>query len=49
MGTRLYNLADDVTESRDLSSEHPEKVQELTEIYRQWRAQMIDPVNTRGK
>jgi len=36
---RLYNLKDDLGQNRDLASGHPEKVAELTELYRSIRAE----------
>lgn len=38
-GTReLYNLANDPGENRDISSQHPERVRELSELLASWRA-----------
>ncbi len=34
----LYNLADDPSENRDLSSKHPERVREMSELLAAWRA-----------
>lgn len=34
----LYNLADDIGESRDLSGQHPELVEQLLEAYRNWES-----------
>jgi arylsulfatase len=34
----LYNLKDDRTELKDMSSEHPELVEELSRMYRSWAA-----------
>ena len=34
----LYNLADDPSENRDISSKHPERVRELSELLVRWRA-----------
>lgn len=36
----LYNLADDISESNDLSSEHPEKVKELLDLLKKQQADM---------
>ena len=33
LGLELYNLAEDIGESRDLTAEHPEKVKELRAMY----------------
>ena len=41
---RLYNLADDPGESRDLSSEKPEKVEELLAAWKAWDAQLAEPL-----
>lgn len=35
-GTRLFNLREDVAESQDLASEHPEVVQRLRKLYADW-------------
>ncbi len=34
----LYNLEDDLTETRDLAQENPEKLQELINAYKTWEA-----------
>ena len=39
----LFNLDQDVGESRDLSADHPEKIRELKGIYREWEQQMGEP------
>ena len=36
----LYNLSDDIGESRDLSDSLPEKAAELTEMLRRWRSRV---------
>ena len=41
---RLYNLAADPGESRDLAADHPEKVQELRAAYQAWDRQLIPPL-----
>ncbi|HEX6963702.1 MAG TPA: sulfatase-like hydrolase/transferase [Lacipirellula sp.] len=41
--TKLYNLAEDVGETNDLSDEHPEKVAELQKLYDQWNAENVEP------
>jgi len=46
-GTVLFNLKDDIGETKDQSAENPERVKKMTELYQQWRAEMRDPV--RGK
>lgn len=35
---RLYNLAQDISESRDVAAERPELVQELQAAWDQWNA-----------
>jgi arylsulfatase A-like enzyme len=39
-GTRLFNLREDVAESQDLASEHPEVVQRLRKLYADWSKEM---------
>ena len=39
----LYNLNDDLAESNNLKDQHPEKFQELDQLYSDWFAQMGDP------
>ncbi|MFI3249144.1 MAG: sulfatase-like hydrolase/transferase [Rikenellaceae bacterium] len=46
-GLTLHNLKDDPQELRDLSKENPEKLEELLTIYKEWRAQMPDPIKMR--
>ncbi|AMV40318.1 sulfatase-like hydrolase/transferase [Planctomyces sp. SH-PL62] len=41
---RLYNLAEDPGESRDLAAEEPEKVKELLAAWQVWDAQLVDPL-----
>jgi arylsulfatase A-like enzyme len=36
----LYDLSTDIAESKDLSAEHPEVVQQLRELYDRWNAEM---------
>jgi arylsulfatase A-like enzyme len=40
---RLINLAADISESKDLSGERPEKVQELKALWDKWNAGNIEP------
>ncbi len=40
---RLFNLADDPGESRDLSAAHPDRVAAMTAAYDGWQAGMRDP------
>lgn len=41
---RLYNLARDPGEARDLSAEDPEKVKELLAAFESWDAQLVAPL-----
>lgn len=41
--TGLYNLADDISESKNLSSEKPEKLKELQDAYEAWDKTMAEP------
>jgi arylsulfatase A-like enzyme len=36
----LSNLAEDVTERRNLAAQHPDMVKRLTQIHQQWLAEM---------
>jgi len=36
---QLYNLAEDISESRDLAHQHPEKVKKLEEVYRDFESE----------
>jgi len=40
----LYNLADDIGETRNLAAAHPEKVKELAAAWRRWNAQLARPL-----
>ncbi len=40
----LINLANDPSETKDLSGQHPMRVQQMTEDYKNWIQQMQDPV-----
>ena len=35
-GTRLFNMREDISESRDMADEHPEIVERLQELYADW-------------
>ena len=53
-GLVLFNLKDDIGETKDLSSEHPEQVKSMTALYEKWRSEMGEPVSgkrrkTKGK
>jgi arylsulfatase A-like enzyme len=41
---RLINLADDISEAKDLSAKNPEKVKELKEDWLAWNAQQMEPL-----
>jgi arylsulfatase A-like enzyme len=40
---KLYHLADDIGETRDLAAENPEKVRELEQLWREWNEQLLAP------
>lgn len=42
-GAGLYDLKNDISEARDLSAEHPEKVRELTREWQRWNATLARP------
>lgn len=46
-GTLLFNLAEDIGEQQDLAAAHPEQVRAIQRAYREWAADMIDPLWTR--
>ena len=39
-GVRLYNLAQDLAESTDLSEQHPEVFSRLMRLYEEWKSRM---------
>ena len=41
---RLYNLADDIGESRDVATEKPELASELETAWESWSAQLAEPL-----
>lgn len=41
---RLYNLAEDLSESSDLSEMNPAKVEELTKAWEAWASQLVEPL-----
>jgi arylsulfatase A-like enzyme len=44
MTPRLFNLADDIGETKDLTESHPEKVKELTRLYKAWDEEQKAPL-----
>ncbi len=42
-GWQLYNLADDISESNDLATKHPDKVTELSNLWEAWNKHNIAP------
>ena len=40
----LYNLAEDIGESRDRAAERPDKVKELGDLWHQWNRQLSKPL-----
>ena len=43
-GTELFNLADDIGESKNLASEKPQKVKKLEALYEKWNSQLAKPL-----
>jgi arylsulfatase A-like enzyme len=41
---KLYNLAQDIGESHDLSAQYPEKADELQAVWQKWNAQLARPL-----
>jgi arylsulfatase A-like enzyme len=41
---RLYNLANDLGETKDLSAQNPEKARELQELWNRWNATLVPPL-----
>jgi hypothetical protein len=41
---KLYNLAQDIGESRDLSAQYPDKLEELQGVWKSWNAQLARPL-----
>jgi len=48
-GPRLYNLADDVGETKDLAAAMPERVKELQSKWDAWNATLVQPLWGGGK
>jgi arylsulfatase A-like enzyme len=42
-GAGLYNLAEDIGESRDRAAEHPDKVRELADLWQRWNRDLARP------
>lgn len=42
-GSHLFNLKDDIGESKNLASANPEKVKALTEAWNQWNKELVKP------
>lgn len=40
----LYNLAEDIGETRDRAAERPDKVKELSDLWQQWNRQLAKPL-----
>jgi arylsulfatase A-like enzyme len=45
---RLYDLAADIGEAKDLAAEQPQRVQQLTDLYQAWNAQLAPPQRAGG-
>src|SRR5207253_926140 len=45
---QLYNLAQDIGETKDLSDQHPDKVKELLGAWQKWNAELMAPRWRRG-
>jgi arylsulfatase A-like enzyme len=45
---QLYNLAQDIGETKDLSDQHPDKVKELLDAWKKWNAELMAPRWQRG-
>ena len=39
----LYNLSDDIGETRNRAAERPDKVRELSDLWQQWNRQLAKP------
>jgi arylsulfatase A-like enzyme len=48
-GAELFNLADDISEARNLAASRPEKVRELAEAWQQWNRQLARPLWRGGR
>jgi arylsulfatase A-like enzyme len=45
-GAGLYNLAEDIGETRDLATERPDKVEELGDLWQRWNRRLARPLWT---
>ncbi len=45
----IFNLADDISETRNLSDNEPELVTELMNLYQEWSAGMVEPLWVKGR
>lgn len=43
-GVELYNLKEDIGETKNLAAVHPEKVKELTEAWQRWNKELARPL-----
>jgi hypothetical protein len=46
---KLYDLAKDIGESKDLAAQEPAKVKDLQATWDKWNAELIDPLWGGGK
>ena len=40
---QLYNLRDDISENKSIASKHPERLNELDKLRKEWASQLIEP------
>jgi hypothetical protein len=40
----LYNLSEDIGETRNRAAERPDKVKELSDLWQQWNRQLLKPL-----
>ena len=48
-GAELFNLADDISESRNLAAAQPQKVRELSDAWQRWNRQLAAPLWKGGR
>ena len=48
-GAELFNLADDISEARNLAASNPAKVRELVEAWQRWNRQLAQPLWRAGR